>query len=303
MFFFRIIVERIAKNLHFFYFFLFLISIFLILLYLVLVISQGKTLFFPDKKSMFINVSRILIIFYRKLLKKLHKDTKKTLKEFILYMHLPKRIEQSYALFLYRISCSPNVLNIFYKLFLPLSLAVNEKYQRILYIIIFVLPKIIVSVIFFIDLVYFHQINYFYKSLWLLLIPLLGRIIRYTIRTFPPLRLDTLRDFVIAEEVPLEDNDIFSDELYILRDGTDYYYYNKKQNIKFKFFWVSQKEFSESDLFLLFFESLKLKEIFLFANNFYEIETMRFVQYLNLSYSVIMLINWSYIFLTMFALL
>lgn len=48
----------------------------------------------------------------------------------------------------------------------------EEYYQRIIYIM-FVLPRIIVSIIFLIDIFYFQELRYFYKGLILYLLPII----------------------------------------------------------------------------------------------------------------------------------
>jgi hypothetical protein len=60
-------------------------------------------------------------------------------------------------------------------------LKVYYNYPKITYIIFFILPRVIVSTIFIIDLCYNHQFTYFYNSLILLLIPLITYCYLYTV--------------------------------------------------------------------------------------------------------------------------
>lgn len=80
VFFFRVIFERLSKNLETFYMALFIISFFLMLLHVIIVIIQLNDLFFKKNKKTvkFYHLWRISkIILWKKILKPLQKDDKK----------------------------------------------------------------------------------------------------------------------------------------------------------------------------------------------------------------------------------
>ncbi len=63
------------------------------------------------------------------------------------------------------------------------------------YIIFFILPRFLVSTMFLIDICYFKQLNYFYKVLILLLIPLLSKLILFVIKHHAITCLDFYNNF------------------------------------------------------------------------------------------------------------
>lgn len=46
---------------------------------------------------------------------------------------------------------------------------------------LYLLPKLIVSLVFLIDVIYYHQLNYFYKSILLLLLPIIYKVYFFTV--------------------------------------------------------------------------------------------------------------------------
>ena len=63
------------------------------------------------------------------------------------------------------------------------------------YFIGFLLPKLIIVFVLFIEIIFFNQINYFYKTLILYLIPLIFKIILYIIEHHSKDSLDLLDDY------------------------------------------------------------------------------------------------------------
>lgn len=73
----------------------------------------------------------------------------------------------------------------------------NSTLKRILVIIIFrLLPQVIVCIGFSYDLCYNNSFFYFYKSLWLLIFPLIFSYIAYSVRTFVDTNLESLNDIL-----------------------------------------------------------------------------------------------------------
>lgn len=72
------------------------------------------------------------------------------------------------------------------------------------FFLLFFLPKIITISILFFEILYFGQIYYFYKSLWLLLITLFARIIRYFCKQFTEHALKIFDDYLIIKHIPMQ---------------------------------------------------------------------------------------------------
>jgi hypothetical protein len=77
-----------------------------------------------------------------------------------------------------------------------LSLKLDD-YKKLFYFMTFVVPKMIVSICFFIDVILYKEFLYFYYSLWLLVIPLLSNIILFIIQHHAIKRKDYIEHFFL----------------------------------------------------------------------------------------------------------
>jgi hypothetical protein len=75
------------------------------------------------------------------------------------------------------------------------------NYKEIFYFILFVIPKIIPSICFFIDIVVYKEFFYFYNALVLLIIPLIINVILFVIQDHSLKQKDRIEHFFIFEEV------------------------------------------------------------------------------------------------------
>jgi hypothetical protein len=116
----------------------------------------------------------------------------------------------------------------------------NTKLKIISMILIFrVVPQLIVCTCFAYDILYDYKFNYFYKSLFILILPLFLQYIIYSITTLINLNLENLNEGldlrilpldIYSKDVPIEYYQIISiyewRDLLLTRDKDDYVCYN-----------------------------------------------------------------------------
>lgn len=82
-----------------------------------------------------------------------------------------------------------------------------SKYTKTSLLILYLfklVPQLFVCFLFFLDVTYFHRFDYFYKSLWLLILPIMMSYIIYSLRTLIVTNLDSL-DSIMIFKVKLND--------------------------------------------------------------------------------------------------
>jgi len=75
-----------------------------------------------------------------------------------------------------------------------------SNYKKIFYFIVFVIPKMIVSVCFLIDVAIYKEFFYFYNSLGLLIIPLILNVVLFIIKHHAIRQRDRIEYFFVFEE-------------------------------------------------------------------------------------------------------
>lgn len=285
----RLFIEKIPKNLEIFYLILLTISVFMIIIQSVYLYNLSKTFI----SSLTTTNTRFIKKGYKKIIKHLHKEDRKAVRNFLYKWNLPERVVNTYGRLLSMFLHSQKFLKIYYKITCYVIPKIFE-HSRVLYILIFVIPKIIICGIFFIDVFMLHQIVYFYKVLWLLLIPLIGRILLYTIKVFSTLRLHALSKIITYKII-----DYDADITNLPRKQLCY---SEDEQKVFYFFWSQQefsKQASEETLFLIMTEVLNNRQIVLFAEDLYEIEMSKIQQAFKLLIVSATIIIWVNIMLLM----
>lgn len=98
-----------------------------------------------------------------------------------------------------------------------------DKITKLIVILFNIIPRILVSIIFFIELVFYNKIYYFIPSLFLLLIPLIWNLFRNLFTNFGIRALNDIRSYIkiipIGESKP---NGFYEDYLFEPLDKYDY---------------------------------------------------------------------------------
>ena len=167
------------------------LSIFLFIFYVRIIrmrLPKDLDLFYPDIKwiFLFVTINSIimsLFIIYKNLCLYFHQEERETI--FTIYGNkisafIDKGILEGYD-FICGFHPHPydivsKIADIFFNIFKNMSIAIT------LWLTFYI--KCIISIIFLIDIFIFFQFNYFYKSLFLLVIPLIFKIIFYILRDF-----------------------------------------------------------------------------------------------------------------------
>ena len=79
------------------------------------------------------------------------------------------------------------LVNIVYKVFRFLNFTRLYQYYY-LYVFLVILPRLIITILFFIEVVCYNYMYYTYAFIWLLIIPLIWRIIYYLIKEYTPIQ-------------------------------------------------------------------------------------------------------------------
>ena len=98
-----------------------------------------------------------------------------------------KSLHSVYEIFIFRNDVVQILLRqitegFYHKIYIP-----NKKIKSYIYIFFYffvILPRILVTICFFIDVLIFHKFFYLYKIIWVLIIPLLWRIFNYIIKSY-----------------------------------------------------------------------------------------------------------------------
>jgi len=105
------------------------------------------------------------------------------------------------------------LVNIYYK---PTRFIINKNisYTMFIYYVTLVFPRILVTLVFFFEVIYFKEINYFYKSLWVLIIPLISKTVKYTYQHIAYMLVAEFEDyFFIITKKPLQYNNPLNKEI------------------------------------------------------------------------------------------
>lgn len=170
----------------------------------------------------------------------------------------------------------------FYNYFFQLGILIHNNIPvKKLYFYIFLLPKFIPILVFFIDVCFFYKICYFYKVLWLYLIPLIGRIFRFT--------YTSIMEYILKKE---------KEEFIIITDPLPY---DKEEEpygdeIIQVFEWYFPEQHMHHNLEELKEEYIISRRLYHFYNFLYKLENRGFSIIFNILITVLTLIIWFYIF-------
>jgi hypothetical protein len=95
----------------------------------------------------------------------------------------------------------------------------NTQYVHHLVITLVCIPKIVVAIFFIVDVLYFKRFEYFYLSLYLLLLPLIYRLLTYLLQKFYDQNYPRFEEILIIKELGTDADGIIR-KLYDFRDET-----------------------------------------------------------------------------------
>jgi len=113
----------------------------------------------------------------------------------LLRFYIDEGTEKLYGLSHYILPNYGDLLNI-----LCHGLLFHTQYVRHLVIIFTCIPKIVVAMFFIVDVLYFKKFEYFYLSLYLLLLPLIYRLVTYLLNKFYDQNYPKFSDILIIKE-------------------------------------------------------------------------------------------------------
>ena len=113
----------------------------------------------------------------------------------LLRFYIDEGTEKLYGLSHYILPNYGDLLNI-----LCHGLLFHTQYVRHLVIIFTCIPKIVVAIFFIVDVLYFKKFEYFYLSLYLLLLPLIYRLVTYLLNKFYDQNYPKFSDILIIKE-------------------------------------------------------------------------------------------------------
>jgi len=303
MFYNRLFIDRLPKNLHEIHLFYTMIGIIILFLHIFLLYKNTKKLFETDEftetsqNKFYKHIKHIKIYFRYYKIKYIHKEDIQIIKKIIECLNLPKRIEDAYIGFLGLINESAKFRDYYY-IFIS-RILLKSKYRKISYYIIFIFPRILVTLVFFFEIIYFKEINYFYKILWVLLIPLIGKIIRFSVKILSVIYINKLFKIVTYEILELNNEELKN-------TSTCKYYYCSEEQITYKYYWVSPDcvdYFEEEDLTEIFTEEFNCRTMYNFSKFFYNVENTKTNIIINMIISFLLIISWIYIIIKMFKLI
>lgn len=242
------------------------------------------------QKGSFYKKKRKFVLFYKKLKKKyIHKDDLSNINKFIYNWNLPERVVNTYGRLVVLLIEQQWFLRIYYKINCFLIPKIKQ-YPHTIYGLIFLLPKILVYGIYFVDVIFFFKIDYFYKFLWLLLIPIFFKIFLYTIKIASVFRLKALSQIIRYEVIEKKDIDKYPlDQLCNSEDENQIFFIN----------WVNDT-FAEiapkHEMLFIMTEVLNNRQITFFAEDLYDIEKSFSITIIHLFVTLITFIIWVSIF-------
>ena len=154
-------------------------------------------------------------------------------------------------------------------------------YTKLCYYIIFILPKLFVTIVFFLEVIIFKEINLFYKTLWVLIIPIIGKTIRYAYRHIAYIIVDEFEDyFFITTKKPLS--------------------YNKPldKEIVYQFLWINpqvKKQFGKESLKEYENLYIEYKTHYNYWDYTYDLENKKETIINDIIISLLLIISWLYI--------
>jgi len=149
----------------------------------------------------------------------------------LLRFYIDEGTEKLYGLSHYILPNYGDLLNI-----LCHGLLFHTQYVRHLVIIFTCIPKIVVAMFFIVDVLYFKKFEYFYLSLYLLLLPLIYRLVTYLLNKFYDQNYPKFSDILIIKEYEKADGGTlrtfeFRDEALRAEYDLEYYLTNVFQCI------------------------------------------------------------------------
>ena len=187
---------------------------------------------------------------------------------------------------------------------MPYSELYNKKYIPYIYYLFFILPKIILLFFLMLDVFYFNQINYFYKNLWLFLIPLFSSIFKHSLYTFAQLNLNELEFYIKIYMFKINretyENDFllkhkFQEEsLGLTRNHS----YDDRTQCLYVYFWAEKdllKYLPKDELHKYFFEFYAMSTITAYWDTYILYQNSKINKILDIIVSMLFISVWGYI--------
>jgi len=294
----RVFLTKLPRDITEFNFTLLMIGIIIIVIQsiiLIITITQIYT-FNTEKKEYFI------FTYVKKVKKKLKKFRRRNfhINDLIFFSNLKhalaitEQIETSYMSLLRHFQYNyPYVWYLYYKsalIFRKRFLLASVIYMHFF---IFIFPKILVTLVFFFEVIYFKEINYFYKILWILIIPLIGKFIRITCKLCVLLQYNYISTTMYIKKMVVEEDAILNME----------YYYDEQDDTTYKYTWNNDFLFQKSDKSIL---HIKFRHFltFLKMSKFIEISydfdlKNHYLKLINIFINILTISGWTYVILYM----
>lgn len=176
----RVFAIKLPKNLQEFHVILLFVGIIIIITQCVIIIITIKQIFSSKNDKSNLIIKKYKKIFKRFRRKHFNKNDLKFISNLPGTLNIKKRIEDTYMKVLYYLLNYPFFDYLCFSICFNFRKKFTLKSVIYMHFFFFYLPKILFTLILFVDVFYFLHLNMFYKFLWLLLIPLIGKILRFT---------------------------------------------------------------------------------------------------------------------------
>jgi len=163
------------------------------------------------------------------------------------------------------------------------------KYNKYLYYIIFILPRIIFICVFLVEVIWFNYIDISYKILWLLLIPIFGRIFRFTIHECSTLNIDLLSYIIVITPLDGPIKETYYEKCLLDVEKKKYY------KVKFKTLKYLGDVYEIEHLIPLLTQHLRSESFLKHNQEFYDLDASKFIIIVNIIIIILTIIVWSYI--------
>lgn len=296
----RCFIERLPRNLNEFSLFLTIFAIFIICIQLLIIYKYTKAL--KNGDLLRIRNKRFKRWQRRFKIKYIHKEDLLAFRIFKENIFLPLKIQKAYNHLLHYFVMTPIYKNIYNILFL--NIAVNKRhYSDLIYLIFFMLPKVVVISILLFEIIYCNNINYFYKFLWLYLLPLFFQILRYSGKVGALIGINDSLFYIRILKINVKMTDPNFQNLLDQQDKIRRYYYDESQEILYIYYWKHPNllhYYELDDVNKFFVEFWVLEYYYAYWNYYYHLDNSLINKHKELLVAILTLICWLYILMKMY---
>ena len=296
IFFYRVFLTKLPRDINEFNIVLLIIGCIIIFIQSIMLIITIMPFFkFKDKKKTFFlsQIKKLKKIMKRFRRKNIHKEDLKFLFNLKENIQINERIENYYAIFLRNMFQYSYISYLYYKFAYAFRKIFSFNYVIYMHFLIFILPKLFGKIIFFLEVIIFKEINYFYKVLWVLIIPIIGKFIRVTCKYFAIMQHNYFATTIYIRKMVVEEDAILNME----------YSYDEQDDTTYKYTWYIPELHKLHDITSLhqqFGFHLQFIKMYDFMEISYDLEHENFMfKIINIFITLLTISSWTYVILYM----